>query len=224
MIGTRNEMSLHAALKEYYRQPGDIVEGKIGNYIIDLVQKDRLVEIQTGNFSALKNKFGDLLQDYSVHLVYPIAVERYLVYIAPKTGELLNRRKSPKKGTVYDLFSELIRIPHLICHPRLTIEAVLIIEEELRCDDGQGSWRRRGVSILDRHLVEVQDRQIFSVPQNFLALLPKKLPRLFTNKNLAELVGITTAQARKVNYTLKKAKLIEEMGKNGNEILHSLDV
>jgi len=222
VIGTRNEMSLHAALKEHYRRPGDIVEGKIGNYIIDLVQKDRLVEIQTGNFSALKNKFEELLKKHSIHLVYPIPKERYLVYVAPRTGELLNRRKSPKKGTVYDLFSELIRIPHLICHPRLTIEAVLISEEELRCDDGRGSWRRRGVSILDRRLVEVKESSVFAKPADFLAVLPQDLATPFTNKNLAAAVGITASQARKVNYTLKKADLIEEVGKNGNEILHAI--
>ena len=56
MIGTRNEGSLHASLKEYYARPGDMVEASVDGYVIDVVQEDRLVEIQTANFGALKGK------------------------------------------------------------------------------------------------------------------------------------------------------------------------
>ncbi|NLJ81470.1 MAG: hypothetical protein GX335_10685 [Firmicutes bacterium] len=220
MIGTRNETALHASLKEHFRQPGDILEGKVDNFIIDLIQKERLVEIQTGNFTALKKKLKQLLADHAVHLVYPIAARRFLVYLDPETKEVLLRRKSPKKGDVYDLFSELIRIPHLICHANLTLEAVLVIEEEIRCDDGKGSWRRRGISVLDRRLVEVKEQVLFAGPQDYLDLIPPELPTPFSNRDLAILAGIPVRQARKVSYTLKKAGLLEEIGKRGREILH----
>ena len=159
MIGTQNESSLHASLKEYYRQPGDVVEGRVDGYHIDVVQKDRLVEIQTKNFTSIKKKLSNLLENHNVHLVYPIIVRRDIVKIAPETGELLSTRKSPKKEDIYDLFSELIRIPQLILHPRLTVEVVFIREREIRCDDGRGSWRRRGVSIVDRGLTEVYEQR-----------------------------------------------------------------
>lgn len=222
MIGTHNERSLHASLKEYYGQSGGIVEGSVDGFIIDVVQKDRLVEIQTKNFSSIKKKLGQLLQEHKVHLVHPIPAERHLVMIAPKTGEILSSRKSPKKGKIYDLFSELIRIPHLITSPNLTIEALLVVEREIRCKDGKGSWRRRGVSIVDRCLIEIIERHEFSSPSDYLALLPKELESPFTNKELAKMVKIPINTARKVNYTLKKAGIITEVGKNGNEILHEV--
>ena len=222
MIGTQNEGSLHASLKEYYRQPGDIVEGRVDGYLIDLVQGEGLVEIQTKNFSAIKKKLANLLDNHHVRLVHPIALRRDIVKVAPETGELLSTRKSPKKGDFYDLFAELIRIPHLIMHPHLTVEAVLTTEREIRCDDGRGSWRRRGVSIVDRCLVEVVEQRSFVTSSDYLSVLPKNIPSPFTNKDLASLAKVTTKKAQKVTYTLKKAGLIEDVGRRGNEILYMI--
>ena len=222
VIGTQNESSLHASLKEYYRQPGDIVEGRVDGYHIDVVQENRLVEIQTKNFTSIRKKLSVLLESYNVHLVYPIVVRRDIVRIAPETGELLGTRKSPKKEDIYDLFSELIRIPQLIVHPHLTIEVVFIKEREIRCDDGLGSWRRRGVSIVDRGLTEVVDQRSFATPSDYLSLLPLDMPSPFTNKDLAGLARVSRAKAQKATYTLKKAGLLEEVGKKGNEILYSV--
>jgi len=222
LIGTRNESSLHAGLKEYYRRRGDLVEAEVDGYIIDLVQGEKLVEIQTANFGALKDKLKALLPHYAVHLIYPIAVERHLIYIDPQTGELLERRKSPKKGTIYELFAELIRIPLLIGEPNLTLEAAFVAEEEIRCSDGQGSWRRRGVSIVDRRLCAVVERRQFSAKGDYLAVLPSDLPCPFTNRQLAQKAGISQPAARKVTYTLRKAGWIQEVGREGNAILHQV--
>lgn len=222
MIGTHNEGSLHAGLKEYYRQPGDICEGCVEGYWIDLIQPERLVEIQTRNFAAIRSKLESLLQGYKLQLVYPIGVERRITKVAPETGEVLSRRKSPKRGDIYDLFAELVSIPHLLLHPNLTIEAALVVEEEIRCDDGQGSWRRRGVSIVNRLLVEVVETRTFHSGGDYLALLPEDLPTQFTNKDLAGSLGIAVPKARMVTYTLKHAGLIREVGKRGAEILHQV--
>lgn len=220
MIGTHNEGSLHAGLKEYYRQPGDICEGCVEGYWIDLIQPERLVEIQTRNFAAIRSKLESLLQGYKLQLVYPIGVERRITKVAPETGEVLSRRKSPKRGDIYDLFAELVSIPHLLLHPNLTIEAALVVEEEIRCADGQGSWRRRGVSIVDRVLVEVVETRAFHSAQDYLDLLPEGLPAEFTNSELACALKVPVFKARRVTYTLKQAGLIREIGRRGRELLH----
>jgi len=222
VIGTQNESSLHASLKEYYRQPGDRVEAHVDGYHIDVVQEGRLVEIQTTNFASIKKKLAQLLENHNVHLVYPIVIRCDIVKVAPDTGELLSTRKSPKKEDIYDLFSELIRIPHLILHPNLTIEAVFIKVREIRCDDGKGSWRRRGVSIVDRSLAEVVESRLFSATSDYVSLLPSDLPNPFTNKDLAECARTTRGKAQKMTYALKKASLLVEVGKEGNSILYAL--
>ena len=160
MIGTRNEGSLHAGLKEYYRRPGARVEAEVDGYIIDLVQGDCLLEIQTGNFSALKPKLRSLLPNYRLHVVFPIPLERYLVYVDQTTGEVLTRRRSPKKGTIYDLFGELIRIPQFLPHPNLTVEAVYIVEEEIGAMTA-GAAGVAGSEHRDRRLCAVTGKQVF---------------------------------------------------------------
>jgi hypothetical protein len=153
-IGTENERSLHAALKRWYARPGDELEAKVDGYIIDIRRGRELIEVQTANFAAIAKKLRKLLKKYCVRLVYPIAEEKWITRTT-ESGEFIKRRKSPKKGKPIHLFSELIRIPDLLAEDNLTIEILLIKEEEIWCEDGRGSWRRRGVTVQDRKLLEV---------------------------------------------------------------------
>lgn len=222
MIGTQNESSLHASLKEYFREPGDILEGWVDGCLIDLVKPGLLVEVQTGNFSSFKGKLSKLLKDHRVQVVHPISARRQLIKLAPETGEILSSRRSPKRGTFYHLFAELVHIPQFLLHPNFTVEAVLVADEEIRCADGKGSWRRGGVSILDRKLVEVLETRVFQTREDYAALLPKELSGEFTNRELAEAAGISLSLARKMTYTLRGAGVLQEVGKRGREIVHRL--
>ena len=62
------EMTLHASVKEWYASPGDQIEVEIDGYVIDIVRGDTLIEIQTRNFSALKDKISDLSQFHQVRI------------------------------------------------------------------------------------------------------------------------------------------------------------
>ena len=42
------------------------------------------------------------------------------------------RRRSPRHGSVFDVFSSLVSIPAMLAHPNLTLDVVLTVEEELR--------------------------------------------------------------------------------------------
>ena len=77
-IGVRQESSLHAALKEWYADPDDAVEVAVDGYQIDVISGELLVEIQTGNFSAMRVKLRRLLPAHPVRLVYPIAREKWI--------------------------------------------------------------------------------------------------------------------------------------------------
>lgn len=222
-IGLRNEGSLHSALKSWYAKPGDRVEVKVKNYIIDIVRGDLLIEIQTGNFAAIRNKLKSLLQNHSVHLVYPIPQQKWIVKVDKAGTSVISRRRSPKKGKLIDLFDELLRIPTMINHPKFSLEVLMIAMEEVRCADGKGSWRRKGVSIKDRRLVDVEERIMFCEKKDFLKLLPDNLIQPFSNKSLAKSVGITVRQARKMTYSLKKMELIAEVGKEGNALLYKVN-
>jgi hypothetical protein len=49
-IGTLNEQPLHAGLKAYYAKGGGRLEENVSGYYIDVVNDDKLIEIQTKNF------------------------------------------------------------------------------------------------------------------------------------------------------------------------------
>ena len=159
-IGTMGENSLHAALKERLARPGDRFEVAVEGYFIDIVHGDLLIEIQTGNFTALKRKLGRLLDNHAVCVVYPIAKERWVRRITAE-GERVSRRKSPKRGRIEELFLELIRLPHLVGHRNFSLKALLVQEEVVWRDDGKGSWRRKGWSVADRLLLDVLEYRDF---------------------------------------------------------------
>ncbi|MCK5593136.1 hypothetical protein KAI31_03460, partial [Candidatus Bathyarchaeota archaeon] len=190
-----NEYTLHSAIKQWYSLPGDMFEVNIGGFVVDVVQGSLLVEIQTKNFSAAKRKLQRLVGDHKVRLVYPIAKQKWIVRVA-QSGEPLSRRKSPKKGRLVDLFHELVRLPDLIEHRNFSLEVLMIEEEEVRCNDGRGSWRRRGASIKDRKLISVTERVLFKDEKDFLRFLPGELPDPFTNKDLSTRVAVSVNLAR----------------------------
>jgi len=187
-------------------------------YIIDLVRGDTLVEIQTGNFSAIRKKLIHLVQREKVLLVYPIPKEKIL--ITEISDEKETKRKSPRKGDIWMLFKELIRIPEIINHPNLSIEAVFVKIEEIKRKDGKGSWRRKGDSILDRRLLQVFNRKRFEEPVDFLDVLPKGLSTNFSCRDLSKKADIDIGTARKAVYCLKKMNALDVAFKIGNELYY----
>ncbi len=220
-INTSNEGTLHADIKAWYRLPGDLIEEKVGGFIVDLIQgenRELLIEIQTANFAAIARKLKVLLENHHVRLVFPIAREKWIIN-TKASGAIINRRKSPKTGRTEEVFKELLRIPALVNHQNFSLEVLMVKIEEIRCADGQGSWRRGGVSIKDRRLLEVLDRQLFVTDTDWLKLIPEGIQQPFTNKTLAKSLGQSVYTARKMTYCLKKIGVIKETGKNRNELL-----
>jgi len=213
-----NEYSLHSAIKNWYSLPGDRFEVRVDDFIVDIVRGTFLIEIQTQNFSAIRKKLTKLLENHEVRLVYPIPQQKWIVHVT-ESGEIVRRRKSPKKGRLFDLFYELVRTPNLIKEENFSLEVLMIDEEEVRCNDGNGSWRRRGVSIKDRRLVNVHRKVLFRNEKDFLRFLPSDLIKPFTNKKLAKLSGVSINLARKITYCLRRIGAITTVGKKGKELI-----
>ena len=197
------------------------MEEWVDGYLIDIVRGDRLIEIQTGNFSAIKAKLEDLVKRHPVRLVHPIAETKWIVRLDSR-GERVSRRRSPRRGRVEDLFLELVYIPHLMREANFSLEALLIHSEEELIDDGRGSWRRRRWSVHDRRLLDVVGRATFSMPANFLKLFPATLPKEFTTRELAESLRVRANIAQKMTYSLRHMEVIGTIGKRGRANLYSI--
>ena len=218
LLKLMNQYSLHSAIKNWYSLPGDRFEVRVDDFIVDIVRETLLIEIQTRNFSAIKKKLTKLLENHKVRLVYPIPQQKWIVHVT-ESGEIVRRRKSPKKGRLFDLFYELVRTPNLVKEENFSLEVLMIEEEEVRCNDGKGSWRRRGVSIKDRRLMNVNSKTFFKNEKDFLRFLPSDQTKPFTNKKLAKLSGVSINLARKITYCLRKMGAITTVGKKGKELI-----
>ncbi len=220
-IGTLNEKPLHAALKEWYAEPGDQVEVEVDGFFVDLLRGDLLIEIQTGGFSGIKQKLQALTNTHCLRLVYPIAREKWIVKRASDGHSRLNRRKSPKRGQVEDVFAELVSFPGLITRPNFSLDVLLIQEEEVRVQEPGRAWRRRGWVTYERRLLDVVGRRTFETGMDLADLLPASLPGEFTTADLAAALSRPRWLAQKMAYCLRKAGLIEAVGKEGRSILYS---
>jgi len=215
------EMSLHDEVKRWYSQPGDRLEEWVDGYLIDVVRGDRLIEIQTSNFSSIKAKLEDLIKRHPVRLVHPIAQTKWIVRLDSR-GKRVSKRRSPRRGRVEDLFLELVYIPHLMREVNFSLEALLVQSEEELIDDGRGSWRRRRWSVHDRRLLDVVGRATFSTPADFLSLFPATLPEEFTTRELAKSLGLRANIAQKMTYSLRKMDVVETIGKRGRANIYSI--
>ncbi len=223
-IGTLGEKSLHAALKAHYAQPGDRLECDLAGYVIDIVREDTAggcVEIQTRHLAKMKPKLRALLDQYPVRVVYPVAYERHVIRI-DADGVIGKPRKSPKRGTVYDVFPELVSLPALLGHPNLTVEVLLIRDEQILIDDGLGSWRRKRWSIHDRRLVEVVQPVALTAKADYAALVPASLPAEFDSRELALAVRQPRPLAQKMAYCLREMGVLQLSGKRGQSLLYTL--
>ncbi len=223
-VGTLRESSLHAALKAHYAQPGDLVEEPLDGYWIDLVRGEELIEIQTGSFSALRPKLAHFLPVRPVRVILPLIVDKLIVRLG-EGGSLdrpRSRRRSPKRQAEVDLFAELVHLPVLATSPGFSLELAMVSVEELRVDDGKGSWRRGGVSIVDRRLSEVRGQRVFGCPSDYLALVPDALPESFSVAELAGAIGRPRRLAGQMAYTLRHLGVLQVTGKRGNALLYGI--
>ncbi len=225
-MGTMKETHLHAGLKAWYAQAGGQVEQMVEGYVIDLVRGEELVEIQTGSFGALREKLKTLLESHVVRVVYPVAVERWILRI-DKKGKKISRRKSPRRGNIYTVFDELTGLHEAVAQANFRLEIALVREEQVWKDDGLGSWRRKHWSLADRKLLSVVGQEVFDGPSDFVRLLPERLPAEFTTADLMQALDLTNQRGNtrrligRMARTLRQMGVIQWVGKRSQAYLYS---
>jgi len=219
LIGSLNERALHAALKEWFRHDGDLVEHPVHGFVVDLVRDDLLIEIQTRGFSAMRRKLDHLLDIHPIQIVYPIATRKWITRI-DQDGATTHRRRSPKQGIVLDLCEELVSFPSLLDHPNLSVVVALVEIEEIRRPDSEAHRRRRGFVVEERRLIDVVETVRIDSPGDLRDLVPGGLPDPFTTAHLADALGRSRHQAQSIAYCLRVSGVIEATGRDKGGILY----
>jgi hypothetical protein len=218
------ETSLHRALKQFYAGEGAATEVKLGRYRIDVVRGDELIEIQHGSLAAIRDKIRVLLEEYPVRVVKPIVVRKTLVKLKRKGGKIVDRRSSPKRGVMLDVFDELMYFRRVFPHPRLTLEVVLVDIEEWRYPGhGRKRWRRPNAFVVeDQKLLEVRESREFRTGHDLTSLLPQPLPAPFHSGHVAVGLSVHRSMAQRIVYCLREMGIATQVGKERNTRLYTL--
>ena len=221
-IGTLGEKTLHAVLKCYFEPHEDNQEISLGGYVADIAGENGVIEIQTRNFNALRKKLELFLEFCDVTVVFPIPQIKYLSWLDEQTGEIVSRRKSPKKGSIYDSLKELYKIKYTLDNPRMNFCAVMLELEEIRSLNGWSKDKKKGSTRYDRIPIDIIDEIWLRCPDDYRILIPKELPSEFTSADFAKCAKIRRNIAQLAVNILSYLGIIEKTGKKGRMILYTV--
>lgn len=216
------ETSLHRQLKDHYSQPNAAQEATLGRFRIDVINADGLVEIQHGSLAAIGRKVATLLKDHSVTVVKPVIARKRILRLPSRGGTVISQRWSPKRGTLLDLFDDLVHFTRVFPHANLTLEVPLVEVEELRFPGhGRRRWRRDSDhQVEDLRLIEIGEVYRFRQASDLRRTLPIRLPQPFHTGQLATKLGVTPRVAQRIVYCLRETGCAVPVGKTGNTRLY----
>ena len=137
MINTYNETNLHKFFKEKYASENNgFTEVKVKNYICDIfTENSEIIEIQTSSLYKLVQKIQDLCGEYKIKVVFPFPFEKTIEYYS-ESGEIISKKRSPKKCKWIHIFPELFGFLPLILEGSAILEvvAISIIEKRIKTE------------------------------------------------------------------------------------------
>ena len=221
-IGTLSEKTLHAILKNTYEPDEDKQEIPIGRFYADIYADGEIIEIQTAQFNRMREKLEAFLPEYPVTIVYPIAKEKWLCWIDDETGEIKEKRKSPKKGSPYAGFPELYKIKSFLKNPNLRIHFLLLDMEEYKLLNGWGPQHKNNASKYDRIPLAIREEYIMSRKKDYMQFVPYDLTEPFTSQTFSKAARIPRSLAQTVLNILDYMEVVERIGKEGHAYLYQV--
>jgi hypothetical protein len=195
-IGTLKERTLHAVLKNHYEPDRRCHEQPFLGYIADILNNTGITEIQTRDLYTMRKKLETFLPVIPVTVVYPAVRQKWLIWIDPETGEVTSKRRSPKTGTPYVIFSELYGIKSLLTQPNLRIKVVMVDVEEYRRLDGWSRNKKRSSSRCERIPVGIGNEITVNNLSDYIKLIPDTLPDVFNTTDFAKCAGLSKTGAQ----------------------------
>ena len=160
-IGTYNEKRLHLILKHLVSPDASKHETRLGRCVADVFDDGHIYEIQTGSLNPLSKKLDFYLNntDHKITVIKPFILSKRIVRVDRETGEVIRAKKSPKKATDGDLYSELYWIADYLSSDRIELIALYINADEYRYSDEKVRYRKSGKydsELFPRELVDVR--------------------------------------------------------------------
>lgn len=222
-VGTLSEKYLHALLKCFFEENSDFHEVCIGKYTADICRDNSIIEIQTRSLDRLREKLEYyLLEGYNVTVVYPIPHTKWMFWLDEKSGEMSKKRKSPKKGSIFDSLYELYKIKYFLDWEGISIKLALLDIEEIKLLNGYGPNKKCRASRLDRIPVALYDIMTLDSIRDYTAFIPDGLDTLFTSAEYATAAGISRQTAWTSLNILSYLEIVKAVGKKGRQNLYKV--
>ncbi len=221
-IGTLSERSLHKMLKLYIEPNIQNHEVSYMGSIVDIKNGDGIYEVQTRAYERLVPKLRRILPTAPVTVVCPLAAEKYMRWLNTDTGEMSERRKSPKRENAYDAFRMLFGIRELITHPNLHVRLVYMQVEDFRALDGWDKTHKRGSNRIERIPTRILREEVIDSPADYISYLPPELNTEFTAPEFSRLIKRTSRYTFYVLKLLEATGAVHAVGKRGRATLYTV--
>lgn len=214
------ETSLHRSLKERYATGGSgRPEIAVDRFRVDAIDHTgRLVEVQSGALGPLCGKLRRLLPEHRMRIVKPVVLRRRVVRRQRADGPDIGARSSPKRGSLVDVFDDLVGVVRVFPHANLEIEILGVTIDEVRTP----RRRRPGYAVADRRLGEIRESALIARADDLWSLLPDECRSTepFTTFDLADRLDRPRWFAQRVAYCLRMAGAASVVGKTGNRLIY----
>lgn len=237
MINTYNESSLHKTLKSFYalQNEGSKTEVQISPYIVDIqTQTGNIIEIQTANLGALKEKCQFFIKNKkNITVVYPLVISKNIETKNLESGEI-KKTKSPIHKTIYSVFRELTSLYKILLDKYFYLEILDVEITELRESFEipvqsknknrrfKKNWLKTG-----KRLEGLRKKTLLHGKSSYKKLIPFKKNDIFTCKELFDTLKnqnkyLKIQDVKIMIWVFEKISLIEFVGKRGNSKLYAL--
>lgn len=221
-IGTLSEKTLHRVIKNYLEPNQEKHEVKIGRFYVDIINDNEIIEIQTRQFNKLRGKLDFLLETYQITICFPVAYKKNIIWLNKESLEAEDIRKSPKTGSIYDVFHELYKIKQYLDNPNLRIKIILLDLDEYRLLNGWSKDKKRGSYRYDQIPTALIDEVDIINLKDYKLFIPDGLNKEFTSKDYRKITKLTLKKAQVALNVLRHLGIIELIGKDSRLNLYSL--
>ena len=208
-------------LKNYLCPEKELQETEINGKICDAYRDGMIYEIQTGNFTHLKDKLGCFLTDHRVTVVYPLTVDRRIVRFDPVTSEVLSGRTSSKHGKRTDILPELYAIREFINDENLTIMIAFMRCTDIRPVKADNRPEKKSAFITCP--TELLFFESYSGADDIKALSPGMAPGTYGAKDVRAALGIRGGpDSWRALKMLLYTGYLKEAGKEGKAVKYTV--
>ncbi len=219
-VGTISEKLLHRVLKFYIEPNSEFHEIPVLGSVADILNSRGITEVQTRSFEKLLPKLEKFLPEYPVELVHPLCSSRYVNYIDRDSGQLIQRRKSPKCDGVNRAATELYKIAKLIPNENLTVRLVFLDFEDFRYKIEKKAWRSSSENLIRRTPTGIAGEIVLKRREDYRIFLPDALGEEFTASELGKLIKLDSRRTHNTLSLLLTLGLIERRGSVGRAYIY----